>query len=75
MRLTEHFTRIDENTIQYIGTIDDPKTWTKSWKIAMPLTRDSDYTMLRSGLPSTKYILPYCERPDVDPRGAPQTGS
>lgn len=28
VRMTERFTRIDENTIEYNYTIDDPSTWT-----------------------------------------------
>lgn len=31
MRLTERFTRVDENTIRYQFTVDDPSTWTKPW--------------------------------------------
>jgi len=31
MRLTERFTRTDENTIRYQFTVDDPATWTKPW--------------------------------------------
>jgi hypothetical protein len=31
MHVTERFTRIDENTIVYRFTVDDPGTWTKPW--------------------------------------------
>jgi hypothetical protein len=31
MRLTERFTRVDEDTIRYQFTVDDPETWTKPW--------------------------------------------
>jgi hypothetical protein len=31
MRLTERFTRIDEDTIRYQFTVDDPSTWTRPW--------------------------------------------
>jgi hypothetical protein len=31
MRLTERFTRVDEDTIVYRFTIDDPDTWTRPW--------------------------------------------
>jgi hypothetical protein len=31
LRLVERFTRIDENTIRYQFTVDDPTTWTKPW--------------------------------------------
>ena len=31
MRLTERFTRTDENTIRYQFTVEDPSTWTRPW--------------------------------------------
>jgi hypothetical protein len=31
MRLTERFTRADENTVTYRFTVDDPATWTRPW--------------------------------------------
>jgi hypothetical protein len=46
LRLTERFTRVDEDTIDYEVTINDPKTWTKPWKIAYPLRREANYDYL-----------------------------
>jgi len=46
LRLLERFTRVDEDTIDYQVTIDDPKTWTKPWKIAYPLRREANYDYL-----------------------------
>ena len=40
MRLTEWFTRVDADTIQYRFTIDDPKTWTRPWTAEIPLAKD-----------------------------------
>ncbi len=31
MRLTERFTRVDEDTLRYQFTVDDPATWTRPW--------------------------------------------
>jgi hypothetical protein len=31
MRLIERFTRVDEDTIRYQFTVDDPSTWTRPW--------------------------------------------
>jgi hypothetical protein len=31
MRLTERFTRVDEHTIRYQFTVEDPETWTRPW--------------------------------------------
>jgi hypothetical protein len=42
-RITERFTRVDDNTISYDVTIDDPKVASAPWKVAMPLVRDDSY--------------------------------
>jgi hypothetical protein len=34
--ITERFTRVDGNTLDYIVTIDDPTTWTKPWTFVLP---------------------------------------
>jgi len=39
MIVTERYTLIDENTIDYQATIDDPETFTRPWTIRMPLYR------------------------------------
>jgi hypothetical protein len=39
-RLIERFTRVAADRIEWTATVDDPKTWTKPWTIAMPLTAD-----------------------------------
>jgi hypothetical protein len=36
LKLTERFTRIDENTIRYQFTVDDPGTWTRPWSAEVP---------------------------------------
>jgi hypothetical protein len=41
--LTERFTPLSADALQYEVTIDDPKTWTAPWKIAFPLKRESSY--------------------------------
>ena len=38
LRITERFTRLDANTIEYKFTIDDPATWTKPWSAIVPLS-------------------------------------
>jgi hypothetical protein len=42
LHLIERYTRVDENTIDYQFTIDDPKTFTRSWTALRPMTRISD---------------------------------
>ena len=39
MRLTERFTRVDENTIMYKFTVDDPSTWTRPWSAELPMKK------------------------------------
>jgi len=39
VRMTERFTRIDETTIEYRYTIDDPSTWTRPWTATTPLSK------------------------------------
>jgi hypothetical protein len=57
MRLVERFTRTDENTIAYEATIDDPKTWTKPWKIAFPLKRDAGFAVYEYACHEGNYAL------------------
>ena len=43
--VTERFTRIDDNTLWYEATIDDPGTWTRPWTIAFPRKRQANGTV------------------------------
>jgi len=43
LHVVERFTRADRNTINYEVTIDDPNMYTKPWKVAIPLNRESNY--------------------------------
>jgi hypothetical protein len=43
LHVVERFTRLNEQTIQYEVTIDDPGVYTKPWKVAIPLTLEKDY--------------------------------
>ena len=40
LRITERFTPVDADTLQYQFTVEDPETWTKSWTAAIPLKRE-----------------------------------
>jgi hypothetical protein len=46
MQLTERYTLVDADTIQYEATIQDPKVFTRPWKISMPLYRQKDMTRI-----------------------------
>ena len=39
MRVTERFTRIDEGTIRYQFTVDDPGAWSRPWSGEMPMKK------------------------------------
>jgi len=39
MKVTERYTRKDENHLQYEATIEDPETFSQPWKISLPLYR------------------------------------
>jgi hypothetical protein len=43
LKLTERYTRVDPNTVQYEVTIDDPKTYVQPFKVAFPLTQEPGY--------------------------------
>ena len=45
LKLTERFTRIDADTIDYKATVDDPNTYTRPFTIEFPWRRDSHYGM------------------------------
>jgi hypothetical protein len=42
LHLVERFTRRDANTIEYVVTIEDPTTWTRSWTVTQEWTKQSD---------------------------------
>jgi hypothetical protein len=42
MKVTERYTLLDENRIQYEATIDDPETFSKPWTISMPLYKHTE---------------------------------
>ncbi len=45
LHVVERFTRVSAGTIEYEVTIEDPAMYSRSWKVAMPLTRDDGYQM------------------------------
>jgi hypothetical protein len=41
LRLIERFTRVAADKVMWAVTVDDPKTWTRAWTFAVPLTLDN----------------------------------
>lgn len=38
LKITEQFTRVSADKIEYKLTVDDPSTWTKPWSAIVPLS-------------------------------------
>jgi hypothetical protein len=55
--ITERFTRLDADTLQYEVTIDDPETWTRPWTIAFPWRRDDGYTLFEYACHEGNYAM------------------
>ena len=45
-QITERYTLVDENTIQYESTINDPEVFTEPWTIQFPLVRQTQMSRL-----------------------------
>jgi hypothetical protein len=46
LKITERFTRVAPSTVKWVVTLEDPKTWTRPWTFAMPLTMDDTQPVL-----------------------------
>jgi hypothetical protein len=42
LRVVERYSLVDRDTIRYEAAIDDPKVFTRTWKIVLPLYRQKD---------------------------------
>lgn len=45
LRVTERFTRVDEDTLEYAFTVEDPDTWAEPWGGVYPLTEMVDQVL------------------------------
>jgi len=55
--LTERLTRVDDATILYSMTIDDPETWASPWTLQFPWTLENDYGMFEYACHEGNYSL------------------
>jgi hypothetical protein len=55
--IVERFTPVDANTILYEATIEDPKAYSKPWKVAIPLSRDPEYTIYEYACHEGNYAM------------------
>jgi hypothetical protein len=55
--ITERFTRVAPNTINYEALLNDPKTYVRPWKVAFPLHESPNYQMVEYGCHEGNYAL------------------
>jgi hypothetical protein len=58
MKLVERFTRVEPDVMRYEVTIEDPKTYTRRWKISLPLTAPPGFQLLPYECHEGNYMLP-----------------
>jgi hypothetical protein len=57
MKVTERFTPVGPDTIDYQVTIDDPKVYTRPWTVRLPLNRDETYEMFEYSCQEGNYAM------------------
>ena len=57
LHVVERFTRVDADTIRYEVTIDDSSTFTKPWKVSIPMTRDRNYQIYEYACQEGNYAM------------------
>ncbi len=57
LRVVERFTPIDERTIRYEVTVEDPEAFERPWTVEMPLNRSPDYRLFEYACHEGNYGL------------------
>jgi hypothetical protein len=57
LTITERFTMLDANTLQYTATVDDPGTWTRPWTLSFPWKREPVYGMFEYACHEGNYAM------------------
>jgi catechol 2,3-dioxygenase-like lactoylglutathione lyase family enzyme len=58
MTLTERFTRVSPNVLQYEFTVNDPATWVQPWTVVFPFMRDdSQYELVEYACHEGNYAV------------------
>jgi hypothetical protein len=57
LRVIERFTRIDDHTLRYTATVDDPETWAQPWTLSFDLTEDPEYPLIEYACHEGNYAL------------------
>ena len=58
LHVVERFTRVDENTINYEATIEDPKVFTAPWKVAFALNQEPGYQIFEYACHEGNHAIP-----------------
>jgi hypothetical protein len=57
LRVTERFTRVAPDAIQYEMTINDPNVYTKPWKVSFPMTKDANAQVFEYACQEGNYAM------------------
>lgn len=57
-RMVERFTFVDENTLNYELTVDDPETYAEPWTVAFPYKRDDAYQQFEYACHEGNFAVP-----------------
>jgi len=57
LKIIEKFTRTGEHLLKYEATVDDPKTWTGPWTIAVEITEDPEYPLYEYACHEGNYAM------------------
>ena len=57
-RIVERFTFVDQDTLRYDLTVDDPRTYSAPWTVAFPFKRDSEYQQFEYACHEGNYAVP-----------------
>ena len=58
-RLTERYTRVGPDEIDYKVTLEDPESFTRPWTMDIPLSRDDSYQMFEYACHEGNYAMPH----------------
>ena len=62
LRVVERFTPLDEDTIGYEVTIDDPSAFVRPWTVSMPLNRFPNYRVFEYACHEGRFLTQMCAR-------------
>jgi hypothetical protein len=57
LRILERFTRVDDDTVNYEATIEDPIVFTRPWTVAYPFRRNPTYVIFEYACHEGNYAL------------------